>query len=224
MKNLRNTLAGIAVVAAAVAPAISSAHENKASVKADVRLEAHGHDGLRHAFRDMRELAHNAVTGTVSAVNNGVLTITKTNGTSATVQTNSSTSVKGDGKTATLADVTVGTKVAVKGTWDSTHTVLTATKIAIVNKLHPVRDWLGNLFAQHVVAGSVTAVSGNTITVKGNDGAVYSVNAASAKFFDKSETSATISDVKVGDKVQVFGTVSGTSVTAEMIHDVSVSK
>ena len=67
------------------------------------------------------------------------------------------------------------------------------------------------------VGGTVTAVSGNTITVTGKDGKTYTIDATSAAI-TKDET-VTVSSIAVGDTVMANGTVSGTSVTATAIHD-----
>jgi hypothetical protein len=48
-------------------------------------------------------------------------------------------------------------------------------------------------------------------------GAVYTVN-ASAATFSKDGATATIGDIKVGDKIFVEGTVSGTNVTATSVN------
>jgi len=67
------------------------------------------------------------------------------------------------------------------------------------------------------VGGTVTAVSGNTITVTGKDGTSYTID-ASAAAITKDETVA-VADVAVGDTITADGTVNGTSVTATNIHD-----
>ena len=67
------------------------------------------------------------------------------------------------------------------------------------------------------VGGTVTAVSGNTITVTGKDGKTYTIDAASAAI-TKDET-VSVGSIAVGDTIMADGTVSGTSVTATSIHD-----
>ncbi len=77
------------------------------------------------------------------------------------------------------------------------------------------------------VFGTVTAVSGNTITVQAktfakgtlsSTGATYTVNAGAA-IIDKNSTAITVAGISVGDTIMVEGTVSGTVVTATRIHD-----
>lgn len=70
--------------------------------------------------------------------------------------------------------------------------------------------------------GTVTAISGSTITINGKDNITYTIDAASAKIsqgFGASATTLTIADIKVGDSIVVQGTVAGTSVTATTIMD-----
>lgn len=69
----------------------------------------------------------------------------------------------------------------------------------------------------HGVMGTVTAVSGTTITITGKDGTAYTIDASSAQI-GKIET-ITAGDVHVGDTLGVEGTLSGTNVTAKHIMD-----
>lgn len=74
------------------------------------------------------------------------------------------------------------------------------------------------------VLGSVTAISGTTITLNGrqtpgnNAATTFSVNASGATVFKNNATS-TVSGISVGDMIFVEGTVSGNSVTATVIRD-----
>jgi hypothetical protein len=67
------------------------------------------------------------------------------------------------------------------------------------------------------VMGTVSAVSGTTVTVTNADGTSYTVDAASAKV--SKIVDLTVGDIKVGDTIGVMGTVSGTNVTAAHIMD-----
>lgn len=70
---------------------------------------------------------------------------------------------------------------------------------------------------KHGVHGTVSAVSGNTLTITNTDGTSYTVDASEAKVSKVVEL--TVGDVKVGDIVGVMGEVSGTSVVAKHIMD-----
>lgn len=72
--------------------------------------------------------------GTVTAVSGGSFTLQLNNHgiiSSATVNTNASTTVTHNGTSTTASAITVGTKVAVKGLWDEILNVLNAIKIKI---------------------------------------------------------------------------------------------
>ncbi len=79
---------------------------------------------------------------------------------------------------------------------------------------------IGN--GQPVVAGTVSTVSGNTLTVTTSSNVTYTVDATSAKIF-QGQSTTTLSNVVVGDKVVVQGTVNGASVTATIVIDQKVS-
>ena len=64
------------------------------------------------------------------------------------------------------------------------------------------------------IAGTVTAKSGNTLTVLGKNGTTYTVDATNATV--KGETYA---DVAVNDQVIISGTLNGSALTAKSILD-----
>ncbi len=75
------------------------------------------------------------------------------------------------------------------------------------------------------VIGTVSAISGNTITVSGKQGfnnttaaTTFTVDATKAKV-TKNNAASTVASIAVGDTVVVQGTVSGTNVTATAIRD-----
>jgi hypothetical protein len=75
------------------------------------------------------------------------------------------------------------------------------------------------------VFGTVSAVSGNTLTVTSKGGpnssstaTTYTVDASNATVMKDNATSS-VSNIAVGDNVMVQGTVSGTNVTATRIED-----
>lgn len=76
-----------------------------------------------------------------------------------------------------------------------------------------------------VVLGTVVAISGQTITISGNQGfgantpaTTYTIDATNAKI-TKDKTVGTITSILVGDKIMVSGTITGTSVVATNIRD-----
>jgi hypothetical protein len=82
-------------------------------------------------------------------------------------------------------------------------------------------DGKGNYVTHDGILGSVSAVSSTSITIKSGDGFVqtYTVNSGT-KVRDKSDgKSATIGQVKVGDKVGVVGTGTSASPVATYVID-----
>ena len=71
--------------------------------------------------------------------------------------------------------------------------------------------------APHGVTGTVSAVSGDSITLTGKDGKTYTINAAQAAV-DKVST-ISVGQIAAGDTLRVDGTVFGTNVTAAHIMD-----
>lgn len=74
-----------------------------------------------------------------------------------------------------------------------------------------------------VLVGKVTAVSSSTITVSGNArpgnaSSTFTVDASSATVVKGGATS-TVGSIAVGDVITVRGTLSGSNVTAKLIHD-----
>ena len=69
------------------------------------------------------------------------------------------------------------------------------------------------------MAGNVTAISGNSITITNKSNITYTVDATNAKFVVAGVTGPTISNVAVGDNLIIQGTVNGTSVIASSVID-----
>lgn len=72
---------------------------------------------------------------------------------------------------------------------------------------------------QFTVEGTVTAIVGTTLTVQGPRGAVYTVNAASASIYGREHVTIALNAIKVGDKVSVTGTLSGSTIIATKVKD-----
>lgn len=72
------------------------------------------------------------------------------------------------------------------------------------------------------VSGIVTAKSGSTLTVRADDGTVYSVETEDAAL-SGSAHAAVLADIHVGDRVRVHGTIDGSVITAVKVHDESLA-
>jgi hypothetical protein len=170
--------------------------------------------------------------GTVSAVSGATVTVTTKagpNGTPAaqtyTVDASNAT-VSKNGSSSSVSSIAVGDTVMVQGTVSGTSVTAKTIRDGIPqrgmrgqgdNGQGQPLPMQGN--GQPVIGGSVTAVSGSTLSVQTAQGQItYSVDASSATV-RKGNATSTVSSVAVGDKVVVQGTVNGTSVVASSVID-----
>ncbi len=159
------------------------------------------------------------VGGTISAINGSVITISgnERHAGTFTVETSGATFTKA-GASASLASFAVGDYVRAEGTVNGTNVTATTVSDAPGMGMGKGDRGMGGRHGKGPgVMGQVSAISGSTITVTGMDGQSYTVDAASAKVQRMVEGS--LSDIAVGDRIGVHGTVSGTTVTATNIMD-----
>ncbi|MES2006635.1 MAG: DUF5666 domain-containing protein [Patescibacteria group bacterium] len=153
------------------------------------------------------------VHGKITAISGNTITISDERaGTTYTVDASSATVMKAaQGSTPTTATVSalvVGDMVGVEGTVSGTN--VSATKI-----MSGFMGGHGMGFGGHRghgVMGTVSAVSGNTITVTNQDGTSYTIDASNATVSKMVTTS--VSDITVGERINADGTISGTNVAA----------
>ncbi|MDO8523687.1 MAG: DUF5666 domain-containing protein [bacterium] len=91
--------------------------------------------------------------GTVESVNSSAMTfvLARDNATT-TVQVNASTTITENGSSAVFADITVGDTVSIGGTWNTSHSIVTAAKLALTRKATSderrfdrlLKQWLSN--------------------------------------------------------------------------------
>ncbi len=161
------------------------------------------------------------VSGTVASVSGTTITLTGSDGKTYTVDASKAALEKM--QTITTADVKVGDTLNVHGTVDGT----SVSAEHIMSGKIPMGGFGGGPGKGHGrgpgVVGTVSALSGNTLTVLGKDGTSYTVDATSAKVSKSvsgaKPTDATVSAIAVGDTVGIQGTVTGTSVVANHIMD-----
>lgn len=164
-----------------------------------------------------------AVVGTVSAISGTTLTVTSKatlNGGTTTTYTvdASNATVTKSGQASSVSGIAIGDTVMIQGTVSGSS--VTATTI---------RD--GQLGMRGMpgqnpgIFGTVSAISGNSLTVTGKQGygsttatTTYTVDATNATV-TKNNAASTVSAIAVGDTLMIQGTVSGTSVTATTIRD-----
>jgi hypothetical protein len=131
------------------------------------------------------------VGGTVTAVGADTITITVRDGTAQTIRTNASTTYHLDRADAKRADVTVGAVIVATGT-KAADGSLTASAV-----------WVR---LPHV-AGSVTAITGSTITLSRRDGTTVTIHVGSTTTIRVAGVdNAKLSDIKTGMAIAVEGT------------------
>ncbi len=123
---------------------------------------------------------------TVGSVSATTINATDAKGAAVVISITSKTAFVRAGQSASLSDITTGTRIQVRGHYTS-DTAVTARRISI---LLPI------------VNGKVTAINGNTITLKTRKGTVTITVSATTKF-GKGQT---LSDIHVGDLVVAEGT------------------
>lgn len=192
------------------------------------RNEFRGYSKIMKASKGMMRPV---IVGTVTSINGNSLTISsnEANNTSATytVDATNANIVKNNtaGK---ISDIAVGDSVSVVGTLNGTN--ITATYIrdgilgrglgignGIMNNLEKdLSGIVGN--GEPLIAGTVSAVNGNSISITNKSNIVYTVDATNAKVL-ANNTNGNISSIAVGDTVLIQGNISGNAVTASTIID-----
>jgi len=168
-----------------------------------------------------------AAAGSVTAVSGNTITVTdKRTGTSYTVDAGNATiqkftppaggatpATKPTTATINVSGIAVGDNITVQGTVSGNN--IAATKI--VDGMMMGRGGFGAREGQHGAMGTVSAVNGNTITLTGKNGTTYTIDAGSATVKKVSDSS--VSNIAVGDTLQVNGSMNGTTITATNIVD-----
>src|SRR2546422_138565 len=125
--------------------------------------------------------------GTVDAIDGMVLTVAGRK-----VAVTDATKIRKDDAAATFADLVLGTPVEVEGTLNADGSV-TASEISIEDR---------NEVERVAFVGTLTQIAGNTLTVDG-----VTVHVGSATVIVKGDTTLTLADLKLGDRLLVRGTV-----------------
>jgi len=188
-----------------------------------------GKGGRQGGTMQKGQIQRSGVFGTVASINGTTLTVTSTPrpnmrtavpATAATLTTYtvdaSSATVTKNGAASSVSAIATGDKIMVQGTVTGTNVVAKTIRDGVgVGQGQPVIQGNG----QPVIAGSVTAISGNIISITNKSNVTYTVDATNAKFVENGITSPTISNVAVGDNLVIQGTVNGSAVTASSIID-----
>jgi hypothetical protein len=188
---------------------------------------------------DFEKMMPNLV-GKVSAVNGNILTVISKQGfikttpeaaTTFTVDATNAKILRGN-KAIKVSDITVGDNIIVQGTITGTNVVAAIIRDGKVGegKVSGGKVGVGNsndnnqaLFqiegnGQPIVAGTISTITGSTITITNSGNVTYTIDATNAKII-QGKNNILLTGVKIGDLVIVQGTVNGTSVIASTIID-----
>lgn len=179
-----------------------------------------------------------AAIGTVTAISGNTITLSgntdfreasSTSKTIFTINAANATVIKNQA-TSTVSSIIVGDKLAVQGTTNGT--TITATIIhddvmprggmmsrggeGMMNGSSSLSQLQGN--GQPVIAGSITAINGNTVTITNKSNVAYTIDVTKAKVTIKN-VAGTASSLTIGDQIFAQGTINGTSVVAATVID-----
>jgi hypothetical protein len=208
---------------------------------------AHGQWGMGQGAPGMAGMKMGpkpAAFGTVTGVNGDIITINSRQGfastsptTVLTVDATNATVVKNNA-TSSISSVATGDTISVQGTLSGTNVVATSIRDGVMRPMMgngmgkggPRSGGMGSSTSampaigngEPVVAGTVSAINGSSLTITTKSNVTYTVDASNAKVLT-GQTTASLSNVIVGDSVLVQGTVNGTSVTATSVIDQSHS-
>ena len=83
---------------------------------------------------------------------------------------------------------------------------------------------LPGMFSSLFYKGSVTAVSGSGFTLLTTNNATFTVTTSGAKIVRLPHTVVALSDIVIGDKVSIMGTVTGSVIDASVVFDLPINK
>lgn len=185
----------------------------RANIGINARMDTDKRDEEKRNSDDRQLFSNNnGLFATVTAKTSSTMTV-KANSDGAIYTVNTAdTSVRKQGeKDADINDIAVGDSVFIRGeVSDKTIDAKSIISVNIPKNAVAKKNLSG-------VAGVVTNVNGNTITIKTKADVVYTIDADDARIRSKDDSDAEVSDVKVGDTVLAQGTIDNKSVDASVI-------
>jgi hypothetical protein len=180
------------------------------------------------------------VVGTVSTINSNAITVLGRTGFGKTVIATTTyivdatnAKITKNNATSSISNIAVGDTVAVQGTITGTNIVATMIRDGVIggpgigfgkgqeNKDDKIGTSTKSIITgngQPIIAGTISTISGSTISVTNKSNVIYTVDATNAKILQNNKT-VDLSTLKTGDAVIVQGTINGTSVVASSIID-----
>lgn len=180
-----------------------------------------GNSSFRKGSYAKHDIRDNGVGGVVESIGSDTITIKTKDDTTYSIDVSGAKLLEGKDKVITLSDIKVGDHIFAQGTVSGT----SVTATTIFHRLKGANSNLGKMIKKFKkefqgVVGVVTSVNGNSITVTGKDNLVYVVDASDANIKKGTlTTTASIAEIKSGDRLFVRGAVTGTTVVATDILD-----
>ena len=224
--NTKKYLASAAVAATMFASVFSLASANiTGKVNLDINLKSGTHP--QPMVVQISPNGKTLVRGTIVAMASNSLTVKSWGG-------NWIVNVSGDTKIMPVSDMSkfkVGDFVGVQGMVNESNTtwMVDATLVrnwSIKEEAQGNKEAIKQLMKEGVPRnwqGTASNVSGSSLTLT-IDGVAYTVNlTANAKVVNKQYVTLGFSSIQNGDTVRVWGPLSGTTITASVVRDVSIS-
>jgi hypothetical protein len=183
---------GVALTIGGVSLASASSHHGSNFKHHDVASGKTSKHGQSNGQSD-------AVRGIVTADTNTSVTVQSHHDTLTTFTLTSTTTFSEGSTTLSASDLAVGERVSIKASSSAPTTALS------------IRIDLAEL------AGKVTAVSGNSITVSNDQGSSQTVVVSASTTYSQDGASAALADVVVGSKIRAQGTLSADQMTLNAI-------
>ena len=197
--------------------------------------------------RGNKEMMNPGVAGTVSAVSGNIITVTskqrirRENNSNTTTPPTTATAITytvdatnakitKNNVAGTISSIVIGDTIVAQGTLTGTNLIATnirdgqmmgrggqgASLQGGIGTTPPASPIVGD--GKPIVAGTVSVISGSTITITNKSNVTYTVDATNAKIVQGQNT-ITISGITVGDNVIAQGTINGNSVVATSVID-----
>lgn len=222
MISTRNIITGAVIASSLVLPFATQAagparhgaaftELKNSAVKPNLKTPA-----KKNAEKMKTKMPKNAVIGTVAAVNGSSITLTGLDGTTYTIDASNAKLAQSASSQLTISNIQVGDKISAAGT---------VTGTSVVAKMISDSSFMG----RNIFNGTVTAVSGSSATISSMKKTTYTVDMSQASITRMSRpatkgakpapTTLSASDVKIGDRLMIVGTLSGSTINATKIND-----
>ena len=196
--------------------AMASTQQNSTTQVAAQTNQTKSGFGMGRGFGMKRPGMRGGIIGGITAISGNTITVLGKDGKTYTVDATGAT-ITVNGTASTITGLVTGDQIIVKGTPSTTDaTKITAKMIA--KGTPPARPALTGFHYQ--IIGQITAISGNTITVKDGSGTIFTIDASTANITVNGTKSA-IANLAVNDEIMVGGKAADgttTQITANQIR------